>query len=472
MNKSILIIGAPGTGKGTFAQKLVEDFNVIHIATGNLFRDNISNKTTIGKKALKFMDKGILVPDEITDEMVKSRLANSDIKDSIILLDGYPRNIHQGKKIIELLKEINRNIDFIILLISPDEILIQRVINRRLCRDCGYVYNTKDLSTKPIVKGKCNKCKGLLYQRKDDNKEFITKRLEEYNQVTIPLVNFFQNKVDIIKFDTSKQNINEVYLEITRELYKNSDKLKNMAKAGKVAALVQGHCQKIIKPGLNLLDLDKACQKVIEDNGATPAFMGIYDYNFSTCLAVNEVVVHGTPINYTLQKGDIVTVDVGAKVNGWNSDTAVSYAVGPISHDKQKLIDVTKEALNQALAVVKEGVRVGDISSAICSYVYKNNMAIPEEFSGHGIGRSLHEAPYVPNIGKPNTGDVLKAGDTIAIEPIVIFGKKEIELKKEDGFTAVSKDKTPAAHFEHTIEITQDGYKILTSLDQREVKNG
>ena len=251
-----------------------------------------------------------------------------------------------------------------------------------------------------------------------------------------------------------------------------SEKQKYMAKAGKVAALVHQHCKKIIKAGLNLLDLDKECQKIIESNDASPAFMGIYDYEYSTCLSVNEVVVHGTPQNYVLKTGDIITVDVGAKVNGWNSDTAITYAVGPISHDKKKLMEVTQEALNQALLVVKDGVKVGDISHAICSYVYENEMSIPEEFSGHGIGRSLHEKPYVFNIGKPNTGKTLKAGDTIAIEPIVIFGQKDIIIAKEDGFTAISKDKSPAAHFEHTIEITRDGYKILTSLDQREVKNG
>ncbi len=134
-------------------------------------------------------------------------------------------------------------------------------------------------------------------------------------------------------------------------------------------------------------------------------------------------------------------------------------------------MEVTEAALYRALAVVKDGIKVGDISHEICSYVYKNNMSIPEEFSGHGIGRSLHEAPYIYNIGKKGEGETLKAGDTIAIEPIVILGAKEINIA-EDKWTAISVDKTPAAHYEHTIEITKKGYKILTSLDQKEVING
>ncbi len=214
--KSILIMGAPGTGKGTFAQLLKKDLPICHIATGDIFRENIKFKTPVGIEALKYIEKGILVPDEITDEMLRLRLQKEDVKNFITLLDGYPRNLHQASKTIELLAEIKRQIDLIIWLNTPESIIIDRICNRRLCKDCGQVYNIKNFPSK--VEGKCDKCNGELYQRQDDNEEFVANRLQEYEKATLPLIDFYKNKVSILEIDTSIGSLEENYEKIVNAI--------------------------------------------------------------------------------------------------------------------------------------------------------------------------------------------------------------------------------------------------------------
>ena len=220
MKKTILLMGPPGTGKGTIAQMLVDDLNLCHISTGDIFRTNIKGQTPVGKKALKYINNGQLVPDVITDEMVRLRLQEDDASNKTILMDGYPRNLHQGQKIIELILGINRKIDAVIWLNTDVESLIQRITNRRLCKDCGRIYNLINLSQKPKIDNKCDKCEGDLYQRSDDNAEFVKKRFAEYQQTTLPLLDFYQKKVEVVEIDTTTGSIEENYHIIKEVIYK------------------------------------------------------------------------------------------------------------------------------------------------------------------------------------------------------------------------------------------------------------
>ena len=251
----------------------------------------------------------------------------------------------------------------------------------------------------------------------------------------------------------------------------HSEKINNMKRAGYVVALILTKLKDFIKIGTSLNEINDFAAKIMEQEKVKPSFLNYHGFPKVVCTSVNNYIVHGIPNEYKLKNGDIVSVDVGCDYNGYHCDAARTYEVGTISPTNKKLLLVTKKALQKALKQVKDNIFVGDISAAICEFVYKNEMSIPEEFSGHGIGKSLHEKPHIYNIGKQKKGKRLKQGMTIAIEPIVHLGKKDIIIES-DGWSAKTRDGTNAAHFEDTILITKKGYQILTSLDQKEVING
>lgn len=244
---------------------------------------------------------------------------------------------------------------------------------------------------------------------------------------------------------------------------KSPREIELLRKAGQVVALVHSELKKAIKPGISLKELDRIAEEVIRGQGCTPSFKGYGGFPASICASVNDVLVHGIPTNYHLKEGDIITVDVGACYKGYHGDGACSFAVGQISDEAQKLLDVTQQALYLGLAQVKPYNRVGDISHAIQTYVESFGYSLPIEYTGHGVGTSIHEDPIVPNVGKPHTMALLKKGMVIAVEPMVFMGQRECVVD-DDGWTVRSLDGSLAAHFEHTIVVTEDGYEILTKL--------
>lgn len=196
MLKSIILLGAPGAGKGTNAKRIIKEFNIPHISTGDMFRDAIKNSTDLGRLAKSYMDKGLLVPDEVTISLVKERLSQDDCKDGF-LLDGFPRNLNQAEALKTLTKEINRPINYVIEIDVPEEVLKDRICGRRVCKVCGQPYHVTNL--KPKVEGVCDACGGELIQRKDDNEEALKVRLDEYHKQTLPLKEFYKDilfKVD------------------------------------------------------------------------------------------------------------------------------------------------------------------------------------------------------------------------------------------------------------------------------------
>ncbi len=244
---------------------------------------------------------------------------------------------------------------------------------------------------------------------------------------------------------------------------KSEREIKLMKEAGRVVALVHKTVGEAIKPGVSLKTLDVIAEKTIRDSGCTPSFKGYGGFPNSVCASVNDALVHGIPNNYRLKEGDIVTIDAGACYHGYHGDGAFTFKVGKVSEETEKLLKVTQEALYVGLEQVKPGNRVGDISNAIQQYVESFGYSLPVEYTGHGIGTTVHEDPSIPNVGKPHTGALLKKGMVIAVEPMVFMGGADC-YTLSDGWTVKSKDHSLGAHYEHTVAITEDGYEILTKL--------
>lgn len=246
-------------------------------------------------------------------------------------------------------------------------------------------------------------------------------------------------------------------------IIKSWDEIKRMADACRIVAEALEGIKKIIAPGITTIELDKFVESFIISRHATPAFKGYRGYPASLCASVNEQVVHGIPSPTKLKKGDIVSLDLGVYYKGFYGDGAVTFPVDEINDVAKKLITVTKEALYKGIECATIHNRLFDISAAIQEHVEGNGFSVVRKFSGHGIGRELHEEPQVPNFGRRGEGPMLMEGMTFAIEPMVNAGGWEVFIL-DDGWTAVTKDGSLSAHFEHTIAITEDGPITLTEL--------
>lgn len=245
-------------------------------------------------------------------------------------------------------------------------------------------------------------------------------------------------------------------------LLKKQSEIEKMRAAGRVVARTQRVVSEAIVAGRSTpQQLDELAERLIREAGGIPSFKGYRGFPNAACISVNDVVVHGIPDPTPLQEGDIIGLDFGVILDGWHADGAWTYAVGTISQDAQRLLNVSQEALFQGIAKARVGARVGDISAAVQKYVESNGYAVVRDLVGHGIGRSLHEEPSVPNFGRAGKGPVLREGTTICIEPMVNAGTWRVTTMP-DGWTMKSADGSLSAHFEHTVAITRNGPEILT----------
>lgn len=243
---------------------------------------------------------------------------------------------------------------------------------------------------------------------------------------------------------------------------KNAEELATMRRAGAVVADILVHLQGLVKPGLTTGEIDKIAREELKKRGAKPAFLNYHGFPGVICVSINHEVVHGIPsAQRALKEGDIVGLDFGCVIDRFYADSAITVGVGKISPEAEALVRVTRESLEKGIAAVKAGARIGDVGAAVQRHAEAAGYGVVREFVGHGIGRALHEEPPVPNYGKPGTGPRLKAGMTIAIEPMVNMGGPEVETLA-DGWTAVTKDRKLSAHFEHTVAVTEQGAEILT----------
>ncbi|HHT7239230.1 TPA: type I methionyl aminopeptidase [Bacillus cereus] len=236
-----------------------------------------------------------------------------------------------------------------------------------------------------------------------------------------------------------------------------------MREAGRIVALTHQELKQHITPGITTKELDQIAEKTIQKYGATPSFKGYNGFPGSICASVNEELVHGIPGKRKLKEGDIISIDIGAKYNGYHGDSAWTYPVGNISESVQKLLDVTEKSLYLGLEQVKPGERLSNISHAVQTHAEENGFSIVREYVGHGIGQDLHEDPQIPHYGPPNRGPRLKPGMVICVEPMVNQGRRYVKTLSDD-WTVVTVDGKWCAHFEHTIALTEAGYEILTTL--------
>ena len=246
---------------------------------------------------------------------------------------------------------------------------------------------------------------------------------------------------------------------------KTSRELKLMRNAGRIAARALKLAGESVEPGISTFEIDSIVKKYIESQGATPSFLGYGGFPASSCISVNNVVIHGIPSkSCILKSGDIVSIDVGAFFEGFHGDNAYTFPCGDISKEAQGLIDATRQSLFEGISQARVGNRIGDVSSAVQRYVEARSYSVVRDFVGHGVGAKLHEDPSVPNYGNEGRGIRLAAGMTIAIEPMINIGTYEVKVL-DDEWTTITKDGKLSAHFEHSVAITKDGPVILTLPD-------
>ena len=242
---------------------------------------------------------------------------------------------------------------------------------------------------------------------------------------------------------------------------KSEHEIELMKHSGHINYLCHKLLEKNIRPGITTGELESIAKKFMEENGCISSTKGYEGYPGYLCISINDEVVHGIPGKRKLKNGDIVTLDICACYKGYHSDSAATYPVGHISKEKEYLIEHTKKSLYEGIKQVKEGAKLGDIGHAIEQYAHEHHLSVVKELCGHGIGNELHEDPDVLNYGKAHTGMTLKAGMTVAIEPMLNYGERYVYMLDDD-WTICTEDGSPSAHFEHTVLVTKDGYEILT----------
>jgi methionyl aminopeptidase len=242
---------------------------------------------------------------------------------------------------------------------------------------------------------------------------------------------------------------------------KSPEEIEKMARAGAVLAATQDLLAASIRPGITTAELDTIAERFIRSQGATPTFKGYRGFPGSICASPNAMIVHGIPGSYRLKGGDIVSIDVGVTLDGWVADAARTFAVERIDEQAQGLLSATEESLHAGVAACRVGSRMGDVSSAIQGVAEAAGLSVVRSLVGHGVGRSMHEDPQVPNYGKPGKGPLLEEGMVLAIEPMTTAGRPAVRVGS-DGWAIYSQDGSPAAHFEFTVAITAAGPQILT----------
>jgi methionyl aminopeptidase len=234
-----------------------------------------------------------------------------------------------------------------------------------------------------------------------------------------------------------------------------------MRVAGRVTARALAELVPCVRPGVSTKEIDALAERLIRQQGGEPAFLGYQGFGGSICTSINEEVVHGLPSPRRLKDGDLLKIDIGARVDGWHGDMACTLAVGRVSRQAQRLLEVTQQALQTGLHAVRPGAYVSDIGHAVQSFVERRGFSVVRALVGHGVGALLHEEPAVPNFGKPGRGALLKPGMVLALEPMVNAGTWEVRTKA-DGWTVVTADGKLSAHFEHTVAVTAGGHEVLT----------
>jgi methionyl aminopeptidase len=250
---------------------------------------------------------------------------------------------------------------------------------------------------------------------------------------------------------------------MSKIIFKTAEEIELIRQSAQLVGKTLGEVAKIVKPGVQTIELDKLAETFIRDNGGVPAFLNFHGFPYSLCISPNDQVVHGFPGKHVLTDGDIISVDCGVVLNGFYGDSAYTFAIGEVDAETDRLLQVTKECLDMGIAKAVVGMRTGDIGHAVQAHAEKNGFGVVKELVGHGVGVKLHEKPEVPNYGKRGSGVKLEEGMVIAIEPMINGGKAGVKFWK-DGWTVSTVDGKPSAHFEHTVAIRKGKAEILSTF--------
>ena len=419
---------------------------------------------------------------------MSERLSRPDVAGGFVL-DGFPRTVPQAEALDALVAGGDPLI--VVEMKVPDEELVRRVQGRRVCKVCGT--NVSAFGGDPANVQRCEKCGGELVSRSDDTEAVVRERLKIYWRDTRPIIAYYGGRPTFRSIDGA-QTPEQVRAGADRGRVgggrggrapgrqgrrrpvgrrgsagvitcRSSAELERLARVNGLVARVLSELMGAVAPGKTTRELDELAERRLREAGAVPAFKGYHGYPATICASVNEQVIHGIPNDRPLDAGDILSIDLGAKLDGFFGDSAVTVPVGPVSPEAERLLTVTKESLERAIGVVKAGARVHDIGAAVQQHVEAHGYSVVREFVGHGIGTSLHEEPQIPNYGTPGRGSRLAEGMVLAIEPMVNAGKPAVKVLS-DGWTAVTKDGSLSAHFEHTVAVTETGCRVLTLRDQ------
>ena len=436
---NVLVLGPQGSGKGTQAKRVSAEHDIPHVSTGDMFRA-LDDATPLGREVNEIMERGDLVPDEITIRMIRERLADDDARDGFIL-DGFPRNLAQAEALDEMLREIGRGLDVIFFFDLDDD-------DARRSRALGRAHEEG---------------------RTDDTPETIARRLAVYHEQTEPVVEYYRTTGKLVRCTrrgpsrTSSAEIEGAWIPWRRRMIirKSAQEIAKMAAAGRVVAETIAHVGEQIEPGITTGELDRIADEHIRSLGGVPTSQDYRGYPKAICISPNDMVVHGIPGAYEVADGDLITIDVGVTLDGYIADSAFTFPVGDVSEQAQRLLDAGRDALAAGIAQAQPGNRVGDISAAVQQHVEGAGFSVVRSLVGHGVGRSYHEDPHIPNFGQPGRGPLLSEGMTLAIEPMITAGRPEVYVH-DDEWSISTEDGSLAAHFEHTVAITAAGPRILT----------
>ena len=447
MPLDIVILGPPGAGKGTQGKRVAAQEGIPHINTGDMFRAECAAGTELGERVKAILDSGDLVPDDVTIEVVRARLAQDDTAEGFVL-DGFPRTLPQAEALDRVLAELDRGelcavLDFQV----SDELAVERLLGRA------------------AVEG-----------RSDDTPDKIQHRHDVYHEQSEPLVDYYRSR-GLLRAIHADRTVEQVSAEVAgrareREtgglviIRKSKAEIETMSRAGAVVAKTLALLGDLAKPGVTTADLDEAAETYIRSEGGVPTFKGYRGFPAAICTSPNSMVVHGIPGAYELKDGDLISVDVGVTLDGFVADSAFTYPVGEVGGDAERLLEVGQAALAAGIAQARAGNHVQDISAAVQRTTEEAGFSVVRSLVGHGIGRSMHEDPQVPNFGEPGRGPLLQPGMTLAIEPMINAGSPDVWMA-DDRWSISTDDDSLSAHFEHTVAITDNGPLVLTKTESK-----
>ena len=446
-----------------------DDFGLPYIGTGDLLRKHKDDGTELGREAGGYMEKGDLVPDELVIRMILEEVEEKG--DDGFLLDGYPRSAGQAEALADALEENGRHLTAALLIEADDETVIRRLSGRRQCIKSGHLYHVRLRPAEERGRVLRHRRHAALparrRQARDDPQ--AARDLPRQDRAADRLLRGARPAAALRRHARAERgprprarHARDTPARRTAVIVRKTEaEIEAMAKAGEIHTRTMDLLAGKVRAGVSTGELDAAAEKFIRSQGATPAFKGYRGFPGSICASPNHMVVHGIPGKFKLRKGDILSVDIGVIKDGWVADGARTFAVGEISPVAAKLLQVTEESLFEAVRQCEIGNRLGDVSHAVQEHVESHGLSVVRSLVGHGIGRSMHEEPQIPNYGPAGKGVVLEEGMVLAIEPMVTAGRHMVRMG-EDGWAIYSQDGSLAAHFEFTVAITAEGPRILT----------